>query len=76
MNAIILASVFAGAYAIFLSADPEQVAVEPKQVAQVEESAAQPQASQADKGFMTRDVTKNPETGEDEEISVLGFLDS
>jgi hypothetical protein len=72
MNAIILASVFAGAYAIFLTADPEQVAVSHEKVAQVEESAV----AAEDKGFMTRDVTVDPKTGEEEETSVIGFLDS
>jgi hypothetical protein len=73
MNAIILASVFAGAYAIFLTADPQQAIPAREQVAQVEESAA---TAAEDKGFMTRDVTVDPKTGEEEETSVIGFLDS
>ena len=60
MNAILLAGACAGALMVFLTTDPDKVA------------AAKEEAAH---GFMTRDVTVNPQTGAKEETMVLGFLD-
>ena len=70
MNAIILAGAFAGALTIFLSANPDKVAA-----ARAEASHAEASQTETDVGSMTRDIKVNPKTGEEEETSVIAFLD-
>jgi hypothetical protein len=60
MNAILLGAACLGALAVFLSADPQEVA---------------DAKAELELGSMTHDVTVNPVTGEPEETSVIAFLD-
>ena len=60
MNAILLALACGGAFAVFMTTDPQEIAAAKGEV---------------EVGSMTHDVTVNPKTGEEEETNVIAFLD-
>lgn len=59
MNAILLAGALFGTLAAVVAATPDSVEF----------------ASVDDRGSITRDVSVNPQTGQTEEVSVIGFID-